>query len=137
RVAVHPPAVAAEEEPAEPEREDEQPPGALGLTLPAMFPEEADVPARDLDEVPPSVGGAADVDDLRARIEEHLPARRPKAVAPVRLLAEEEEALVGRADGVDRRTPHEQAGAHQPIALAYGSVVEPAGVERVQHPGAR
>ena len=49
----------------------------------------------------------------------HLPARLAEAVGPVRLLAEEEERLVERADLLDRLAPDEHAGAHQELRLAH------------------
>ena len=73
--------------------------------------------------------GAADVHALRAREEEDLPARLPEAVAPVRLLAEEEEVLVEQADLVDRAPADEHARAHDELGLAHLVVVEAARVE--------
>ena len=69
---------------------------------------------------------------LRAGVEQHLPARPPEAVAPVRLLAEEEEALVEEPDLVDRRAPYEQARAHDELRLAHLVVREAARVEGVE-----
>ena len=83
------------------------------------------------------VRGAADVDALGAREEEDLPARLPEPVAPVRLLAEEEERLVERPHLVDRVPPHEHARTHDELGLAHLVVVEAARVERVERPRPR
>ena len=47
------------------------------------------------------------VHHLGARVEQHGPARLNEAVAPVGFLAEEEERLVERPDGLDRGAAHE------------------------------
>ena len=80
----------------------------------------------------PAVRRAADMDALGAGVEEHLPARLREAVAPVGLLAEEEERLVERADLGDRGAPHEHAGTHHELRLAQLVVVESGGVEGVE-----
>ena len=97
-----------------------------------MLGEKAQVAAQVLAVEPTAVRRAAHVDDLGAGEEEHLPARRAEAVAPVRLLAEHEERLVEQADLVGGRAPHEQRGAVEPVDLAHLVVLEAARVERVQ-----
>src|SRR5437763_860931 len=84
------------------------PPGALGLGRAAVLGEEAELAAQVLDVHPPAVRRAADVGELGLGIEPDLPAGRLEAVAPVRLLAEEEEVLVRRPDLLDRLAPDEQ-----------------------------
>src|SRR4029450_13589480 len=69
--------------------------------------------------------------------EEDLPARFLEAVAPVRLLAEEEERLVEGTDLLDGLAPDEHAGAHDDLDLALLAVLEPARVERVEQLRAR
>ena len=105
--AVHPPALAAEQEPAQPQRRPEQAPRPLGLPQAAMLREEPQVSFHLLAEHAPAVRGAAHVHDLRAGEEQHLPPGAHEAEAPVRLLAEDEEVLVDQADGVDRRAADE------------------------------
>ena len=115
----------------------QQPPRAVGVGVAAVLGQEAEVPADVLAEHAAAVRGAADVHALRPREEDDLPAGLAEAVRPVRLLAEEEERLVERADLLDRLAPHEHAGAHQELRLAHLLVVEPARVERVQRLRAR
>ena len=93
---------------AQPQRPEHQPPRAIGLARAVVLREEPQVAADVLLEHPSAVRGAAHVDDLRARVEDHGPARLVEAVAPVGLLAEEEERAVRRADGVDRVAADEQ-----------------------------
>ncbi len=131
-VAVHPAALAAEERAAEQQRRPQEPPRPLRAARSAMLGEEAQVPAQVLAEEPAAVRGAADVHALGAREEEDLPAGLPEPVAPVGLLAEEEEVLVERADRVDRLPADEHAGAHHDLRLEHAVVGEAAGVERVQ-----
>src|SRR5438105_8797586 len=100
-----------------------------------MLGEETQVPAQLLPVHRPPVlacRGAADMDELGARREQHLPARLAEAVAPVRLLAEHEEVLVEEAYGSGGLPPYEQAGAHQELGLAHLVVVEAGAVERIQ-----
>ena len=100
---------------AQPQRPAEQPPRALGVADAAVLGEEAQVPADVLAEHPAAVRRAADVHALRAREEAHLPAGLAEAVAPVGLLAEEEERLVERADLLDRLAADEHARAHHDL----------------------
>ena len=72
-----------------------------------------------------AVRRAADVHALGLGREERLQPASREAVAPVHLLAEEEEALVERADLVDRRAAHEQAGAHHELDLALAAWSNP------------
>ena len=125
-VAVHPSALVAEDDAAQPQRPAQQPPGALGVADAAVLGEEAQVAAHVLAEHAAAVRGAADVDALRAGKEAHLPAGVAEALAPVRLLAEEEEGLVERADLLDRLAAHEHARAHHDLDLALRVVVEAA-----------
>src|SRR5919106_325270 len=130
-VAVGPPALAAKEKAAQPEREPQKAPRTLRAPLTAMLRQEAEVAAQVLAEEPPRMRGAAHVHALRSGEEDDLPAGLPEPVAPVRLLAEEEEVLVGRTDGLDRRAAHQHAGTHDALHLAHLVVVESARVERV------
>ena len=77
------------------------------------------------------------MDELRAREEDDLPARLREAVAPVGLLAEEEEVLVERPDLLDRLAPDEHDRAHHELGLEHRVVVEAARVEPVQRPRPR
>ena len=92
--------------------------------------------ALDLDEEPASVRGAVHVRRPGIRVEEGAPAGLPEAVGPVDLFAEEEEALVGRTDLVDRGAADEPHGAHQDLRLAHLVVGEAGRVEGVQRAGA-
>src|SRR5206468_11619468 len=65
--------VAAQDERAEPKRPEEQLAHALGRLEAAVLCEEAQVPAQVLDVHPPAMRGAADVHDLGAGKEQHLP----------------------------------------------------------------
>ena len=77
-------ALAGEEQPAQAQRDEQQPPRALGLAPPAVLGEEAQVAAHLLTEHrAPALPRRrpADVHELRVRGEEHLPARLAEAVA--------------------------------------------------------
>ena len=137
RLAVHAAAIAAEEQPAQARGGAQQLPRALGVGVAVVLGEEAEVAADVLAEHPAAVRGAADVHALGAREEDHLPARLAEAVGPVRLLAEEEERLVERADLLHGLAPDEHAGAHQELRLAHLLMVEAARVEPVQRLRAR
>src|SRR3954469_25842344 len=129
------PTRAAERDRPQPHRGEQEAPCALGVALGAVFGEEAQMTAQLLAvHRAPVLRGrrAADVDELRAGVEQHLPARLPKAVEPVGLLAEHEEILVEEANRVGGPAPDEEAGAHQELGLAYLVVVEARPVERVQ-----
>src|SRR5207247_894114 len=116
---------------------EQQAAGPLGLASAAVLGEEAQVPAQVLLVQPVSVGAPAHVHDLRAGVEEHLPARPVEAVAPVGLLAEHEEVFVEEPDRVRRVTAHEQARAEEPLHLARLVVGEAGAVESVQRPRPR
>jgi hypothetical protein len=73
---------------------------------------------------------------LGAGVEAHLPARVAEALAPVRLLAEEEEGVVERADLLDRLATDEHARAHHDLDIARLVVLETARVERIQQASA-
>ena len=126
-----------EEQGAQPQRPEQEAPSTLGLPHAAVLRQEAQVAAEVLDVHPAAVGGATDVDDLRAGIEPDVPPGSPEAEHPVRLLAEHEEVLVEEADGVGGLAPHEQRRAGDPVDFAGLVVVEAAGVERVQELRAR
>ena len=102
-----------------------------------MLREKSQVAADVLTEHPPAMRRTPDVHALGAGEEQDLPAGLPEAVAPVRLLAEEEERLVQRADLLDGLAPHEHAGAHHDLDLALLVVLEPARIERVEQLRAR
>ena len=89
-----------------------------------MLREELEVATHDAPELGRVERGAHDVEDLGTRVEEHLPAGLAKAVAPVDLLAHQEEVLVEAADRVHGLAPHEQAGAEEALGLAHRLVVE-------------
>ena len=75
-LAVARPSLAAEDQRAQPERPEQEPPRALGLARPAVLGEEAQDPAQVLGVQPPAVRGAAEMHDLGGRREPHLPAGR-------------------------------------------------------------
>src|SRR5581483_12225619 len=97
-VAVHPAPLAAKQEPAQPEGDEQQPPGPRGCAPPAVLREEPEVALDVLREQAASVRRAADVDDLGVGQEPDRPARLAEAVEQVGLLAEHEEVLVEEAD---------------------------------------
>src|SRR6185436_7336137 len=107
-------------------------PRALRLTLAAVLAQELQMAADDRVELPRVERGADDVEDLGARVEEHLPARLAEPVAPVDLLAHQEEVLVEPADRVHGLSPHEHARTEQVLRLARRLVVELLAEERVQ-----
>src|SRR4029450_8106 len=84
----------------------------------------------------PPPARAPNVDDLRPRKEERPPARRLRAVAPVRLLAEEEELLVERSDLVVRRAAQQKARRLREVDLARLVVPEGRAGERIERPRA-
>src|SRR5216117_2701206 len=94
-VAVHPAAFAADDEAAQSQGHEQQPPGALGVGDSAVLAQEAQLAAQVLDEQAPLVARRVDVRRLGAGEEQELPARLDEAVGPVGLLAEEEERVVG------------------------------------------
>ena len=137
-VPVHAPSRTREEDATEPARDRAAACGpAPPRRAPRVLGEKAEVPSQVLLEHAAAVGRAADVDAFRTREEHHRPARLLEPVAPVRLLAEEEERLVEHADLVDRRPAHEQARTHQELRLANPVVVEALRVEGVQRARAR
>ena len=93
------------------------------------------MPAEVLAIQPAAVRRPADVDALRAREEDHLPAGFAEPVAPVGLLAEQEVVLVALADLGDRLAPEQHARAHHDLHLAHLVVVEAAAVEGVKRGG--
>src|SRR5438128_7685236 len=101
-----------------------------------MLSQEAQMAADEQLELGRVHGRREDVEGLRAGIEEHLPPRPAKAVAPVHLLAHQEEVLVEAADGVDRLAPDEQTRPAEELRLANRFVVEARSVEGVQRPRA-
>src|SRR5512132_2911603 len=114
RFAIDGPALAPEDERAQAQSREQHAAGALGRPLSAVLGKEAEMPSHLLAKErrrlrPPA--RAADVDGLRAGVEERRPAGFVQPVAPIRLLAEEEEALVERADLVERRSPQQERGA--------------------------
>src|SRR5262249_45731437 len=97
-VAIAAPSLAAVDQRAKAQRNEQEPPRALRLAHAAMLCEEAQQATEILDVEPAAVRGAADVHDLRVGDERDTPARLTEAVRPVRLLAEHEEVLVEEAD---------------------------------------
>src|SRR5690348_9437530 len=97
-----------------------------------MLAQALQMASADRVELPGVERGPDDVEDLRARVEEHLPSRLAEAVAPVDLLAHQEEVLVEPADRVDRLPPHEHARAEEVLGLAHRVVIELLAEERVQ-----
>src|SRR5215207_11108631 len=109
----------------------------LGRGDPAVLEEKPQVPAHLLAEerrrlAPPR--GAADVHRFGLRVEERPPARRTSAVRPVRLLAEEEEVLVERADLLECLAPEQERRRLRELDLANFVVPESRAVKRVQQP---
>src|SRR5438132_11648590 len=102
-----------------------------------MLHEKPEIAANVLLEHPAAVRRAADVHELRAGGEEHLPSCLCEAVTPVGLLAEEEEVLVEQSDLVDRSAADEHARAHHGIGFDGARMVEVRGIERVQRARAR
>src|SRR6185437_8955822 len=117
-------ASAAERERPQPERPQEEPPEALGLTPPPVLVEEPDLAAQVLDVQPAAVRRAAHVHDLGLRGEEDAPPRPPEARQPVDLLAEHEERLVEEPDRIRGLAAHEQGRRREPVGLALPPVVE-------------
>jgi hypothetical protein len=97
-----------------------------------VLEQEAQVAANVLAKQQPPVRRAADVHAVRRGREDRLPPGPGEAVAPVGLLAEEEEALIEPADLVDRTASNEQARPHHPVDVAFLVVREAAAVEGVQ-----
>ena len=99
--------------------------------------DEAEIAAHVLPEHPAAVHRSRDVRELRVRREQHLPPVAAEPVAPVRLLAEEEKALVEQPDLVNCGPAREHDGAHHEVRLPHVRVVETTRVEGVQRLRAR
>src|SRR5205823_776890 len=110
-LAVHPPALAPEEDGAHAEGREQEAAHPRRRARAVVLLEEAEVPAEVLAVEPPAVAGAADVHDLGLRVEPGRPARLPEAVAPVDLLREHEERLVEEPDPLGGGAADEQARA--------------------------
>src|SRR5581483_7149085 len=127
-LAVHPRALAAEDEATQPQRRAQQPPHAGSLPRPVVLVEELDERLDVLPEHAPAVRRGADVDDLGLGQEPDLPPGAAKAVEPAGLLPEPEERLVEQADGGGRRAAEQEARPPRPLDLARLVMVEVAGV---------
>src|SRR5262245_14575941 len=113
RIAVDGAALAAEDEPTEAQPGEEDASSPICRPPPAVLGQEPEVA---LDLLPEERRGlrpparAADVHRLGIGIEQRLPPGLAQAVAPVGLLAEEEELLVERPDLLERSPPEEECG---------------------------
>ena len=116
----------------------QQPPGALRVADAAVLGEEAQVPAHVLAEHAAAVRGAADVDALRARIEEHAASRRRRKRwhQSVSSLKRKKASSSGPTCSTASRRTSMQAPITTSTSRTY-VVVEPAGVEPVQQARAR